>query len=421
MRGYNPNNLRGSLGAAPLANLPMKTNWFRLIAPGLMMAATGVGAGDLMTGTLAGTELGTAVLWAVLAGAFLKFVLSEGVARWQLASGTTLLAGWNDKLGSWVRWIFLTYLTLFTVVVGRALANACGVAATALYPIGEAERSVVIWAVIHSLVGVAIVLRGSFRIFESIMSLLIGVMFVTVVGTTWLIAPPISEILGGLVPSVPESGISWVVGLLGGVGGTVTLLSYGYWIQEQERRGPGMLRTCRIDLAVGNGITAVFGFCVVIIGSQIDVVGSGAALATQMAERLVQAVGPAGRWVFLVGFWGAVFSSLLGVWQSIPYMFADFVRLRKPFDVDLRQSTPYRLWVLLVAIVPLFLLNAPVRQIQLTYGVLGAMFLPLLALTLLLLNNRGKWVGQECRNPLWVNIALGACLVFFAALPLLDG
>ena len=385
-----------------------------------MMAATGVGAGDLMTGTLAGTELGTAVLWAVLAGAFLKFVLSEGVARWQLTTGTTLLAGWNDKLGAWIRWIFLAYLTLFTVVVGRALANACGVAGTALVPIGDGDHSVLIWAVIHSLVGVAIVLRGSFQAFEWIMSALIGMMFITVVGTTLLIAPPLTEILSGLVPSVPNTGISWVVGLLGGVGGTVTLLSYGYWIQEQERKGPGMLKTCRIDLAVGNGVTAVFGLCVVIIGSQIDVAGGGATLATQMAERLAEAAGPVGKWVFLAGFWGAVFSSLLGVWQSIPYMFADFVRLRNRSSGDLRKSTPYRLWVLLVAIVPLFVLNAPVRQIQLTYGVLGAMFLPLLALTLLLLNNRSKWVGEQGRNPLWINLALGACLVFFAALPFLN-
>ena len=235
-----------------------------------------------------------------------------------------------------------------------------------------------------------------------------------------LIAPPLTEILSGLVPSVPDTGISWVVGLLGGVGGTVTLLSYGYWIQEQERKGPGMLKTCRIDLAVGNGVTAVFGLCVVIIGSQIDVAGGGATLATQMAERLAEAAGPVGKWVFLAGFWGAVFSSLLGVWQSIPYMFADFVRLRNRSSGDLRKSTPYRLWVLLVAIVPLFVLNAPVRQIQLTYGVLGAMFLPLLALTLLLLNNRSKWVGEQSRNPLWINLALGACLVFFAALPFLN-
>ena len=121
----------------------MKMNWFRLIAPGLLMAATGVGAGDLMTGTLAGAELGTTVLWAALAGAFLKFVLSEGVARWQLATGTTLLEGWNDKLGAWIRWPFLIYLSLFTVIVGRALANACGVAGTAIAAISGRSWPVV--------------------------------------------------------------------------------------------------------------------------------------------------------------------------------------------------------------------------------------------------------------------------------------
>lgn len=403
--------------AAPDRPLP----WFRVIAPGLILAATGVGAGDLMTGTLAGNELGTAVLWAVLVGAFLKFVLSEGVARWQLATGTTLLEGWIANLGSWIRWVFLGYLTLFSVIVGRALSNACGVAGTALLPLGDRESSVVAWAVIHSLAGVALVLRGSFQAFETIMSVLIGLMCVTVVGTTVAIAPSGGELVAGLVPSVPASGGSWILAVLGGVGGTVTLLSYGYWIREQGRQGPRMLGPCRIDLAVGNGVTALFGLCVVIIGSQIEVAGSGAALATEMADRLAAAIGPSGKWIFLAGFWGAVFSSLLGVWQSIPYMFADFMRLWNGSDGDLRRSAPYRLWVVLIAIVPLFLFNAPVRQIQWTYGVFGAMFLPLLALTLLLLNNRAKCLGRANRNPLWINLALGACLAFFAALPFFEG
>ncbi len=411
--------MRLLMAMQPSSQRPL--HWFRVITPGLLMAATGVGAGDLMTGTLAGTELGTTVLWAVLAGAFLKFVLSEGVARWQLATGTTLLEGWSNKLGVWIRWVFLAYLTLFSVIVGRALANACGVAGTALLPLGETETSVMIWAVLHSFAGVALVLRGNFQAFESTMAALVGLMFVTVVGTTALIAPPLGEIVAGLVPSIPEGGSSWVLAVLGGVGGTVTLLSYGYWIQEQGRQGLQMLRTCRIDLTVGNGVTALFGFCVVIIGSQIEVAGGGATLATQMADRLAEAAGPTGKWIFLVGFWGAVFSSLLGVWQSIPYMFADYMRLWKGGSGDLRHSTPYRLYVLLVAIVPLFLFNAPVRQIQLTYGVFGALFLPLLALTLLLLNNRSAWVGRESRNPLWINLALGAGLVFFAVLPLLGG
>ncbi len=393
-----------------------KLSWFRTIAPGILLAATGVGAGDLLTGTLAGSEVGVSLLWAVVVGTALKYVLTEGIARWQLATGTTLLDGWHFKLGGWVRWAFLIYLFLFTVIVGRALASACGTAGTAIYPLGDPDTSVLIWGVIHSLVGVALVLGRSFQAFESTMAWLIGLMCVTVIGTAVVVSPPIGEVLAGFIPSIPDSGTRWVLAVLGGVGGTVTLLSYGYWIQEQGRRGEAMLPVCHTDLAVGNGVTGLFGISVVIIGSQIDVEGGGATLAVQMADRLAEVVGPAGRWIFLAGFWGAVFSSLLGVWQSIPYLFADFVHLKNRSAKELRHTTAYRSWLFLVAIVPLFLMNAPVKQIQLVYGVFGALFLPLLALTLLVMNNRVAWVGKSFTNPLWINAVLVAAVIFFGYL-----
>ncbi|MAF09550.1 iron transporter, partial [Candidatus Poribacteria bacterium] len=40
-----------------------------VIGPGILVAATGVGAGDLATGAFTGSQLGTAVLWAVVVGA----------------------------------------------------------------------------------------------------------------------------------------------------------------------------------------------------------------------------------------------------------------------------------------------------------------------------------------------------------------
>ena len=52
-----------------------------IIGPGLLVAATGVGAGDLATGAFTGNQLGVAVLWAVVLGAVLKFVVNEGLAR----------------------------------------------------------------------------------------------------------------------------------------------------------------------------------------------------------------------------------------------------------------------------------------------------------------------------------------------------
>ena len=92
--------LRGILSARS-RSMPNSTSTSKLalFAPGILLAATGVGAGDLLTSTLAGSEAGLVVIWAVVVGAFLKWVLAEGLARWQLATGTTLLEGWIAHLG----------------------------------------------------------------------------------------------------------------------------------------------------------------------------------------------------------------------------------------------------------------------------------------------------------------------------------
>ena len=68
----------------------------RLIGPGLVVAATGVGAGDMVSSLTAGTEYGTVLVWAIVLGAALKFALTEGLGRWFMATKTTILDGWRS-------------------------------------------------------------------------------------------------------------------------------------------------------------------------------------------------------------------------------------------------------------------------------------------------------------------------------------
>lgn len=388
------------------------------IGPGILLAATTVGAGDLLTASLAGSEAGLAVLWAVPAGIILKWTLSEGIARWQMATGATLLEGWISRLGGWIQWVFLVYLLLFTFVVGGALSSACGVAGTGFLQIGHPQTSKMIWGVAHSLLGLALVWWGSFRLFETLMSGCVVLMFVSVVLTAVLVGPDWGAVARGLVPSVPPSGPAWILGVLGGIGGTLSLLSYGYWIREENRTGEEGLRACRFDLSLSYIGVALFGMSVVMIGSRVRIHGQGVDLALVMADQLAGVLGPFGRWAFLAGFWGAVFSSVLGVWQSLPYLFVDFLRLRRGQAPDalLRESRAYRCYLLAIAIVPLVWLFRPVKQIQLLFGVLGACVLPLLALTLLLLNNRRRWVGDGFRSGWLANTVLAVTLALFAYL-----
>ena len=74
-----------------------------VVGPGLIIAATGVGARDLIAVAVAGSKYGYALAWAAIVGTVLKYALNEGLARWQLATGTTLLEGWVRHLGRWVQ------------------------------------------------------------------------------------------------------------------------------------------------------------------------------------------------------------------------------------------------------------------------------------------------------------------------------
>lgn len=384
--------------------------------PGLLVAATGVGAGDLVTASLAGSALGTSLIWAAVAGALLKYALNEGLVRWQLATGTTLLEGWAAQLGRGVLALFGIYLVLWGFVVGGALIAACGVAAQSLLPLGEETTGRVIWGVVHSLLGLALVKRGGFRLFERAMTLCIVVMVAATAYAALQAAPPAAEVARGLIPSLPADGLPWLAGVLGGVGGTVTLLSYGYWIREHAREGEDGLRICRADLALGYLVTGLFGVAMIVLGARTQLDGSGARVALELAAQLQTALGEGGRLLFLVGFWGAVFSSLLGVWQGVPYLAADTWRLLRGeprSSGSLTERPAYRRSQWALALVPLAFLGLPVEQITQAYAVLGALFMPFLAATLLFLNSRlapGWRNGPLARGALWLTLLVFAGL-----------
>ncbi|HUG89316.1 MAG TPA: divalent metal cation transporter, partial [Planctomycetaceae bacterium] len=239
---------------------------------------------------------------------------------------------------------------------------------------------------------------------------------------------------GLVVPHIPQAGgqgLGWTIALMGGVGGTVTILCYGYWIREEGREGTGDLATSRLDLGCGYTMTALFGLAMVIIGSQTpEVPGSGSTLIVNLADALQEALGrfgTAARWAFLVGAWSAVFSSLLGVWQSVPYLFTDLWNLlgrrslADPRQAVDRSSLAYRGYLLGLAIVPAAgLALVPFATIQKTYAIVGAVFMPILAAALLALNGRRGPVDEPYRNSLATTVILVAAVAFFVGVGALE-
>jgi len=187
------------------------------------VAATGVGAADLVATLIAGSKYGYALLWAVVIGCVLKVVLVEGAGRYSLATGETIFQGWR-RLGIWTTIYFGPYIVIWGFIYGAAAMAGTGLALAALFSFA----SVKVWGIVSGLIGLAIVWTGRYGVFEKFLAVLVGIMFVTMIGAALVTLPNLPDILLGLVPTIPEGSLVNLLSVAGGVGGTITLAAYGY-------------------------------------------------------------------------------------------------------------------------------------------------------------------------------------------------
>jgi len=398
-------------------------SFLKLAGPGLVVAATGIGSGDVVSATVGGARYGVVLLWAIAAGAFFKFVLQEGIARWQLATGKTALEGWADYLPAWVKWYFAVYLVIWTVAVSASLTNATGLGMANLTN-GAISQS---WgAVAHSLIGGLLIFFGGYNNFEKLMKVLVGIMgFSILICAGFTLHQPLTALQGLLIPTIPAGSGTYVLSLIGGVGGSITMLSYNYWMREEDMRGAGFVAYVRGDIAIAYLFTAVFGGSIMLIANDAfftqSVALRDAEAVPRMASALGAILGTFGRIAFSVGFWAAVFASLLGVWQSVPYLYADFYGIvskmspQARLDVVKVTSTPYRLALLFISLVPIpFAFTGRPIQIVITYTIVSSLFVPFVAATVLYLNNRVPWTEPVPKNSWITNLLLIAILILFA-------
>ncbi|MGB3805494.1 MAG: Nramp family divalent metal transporter [Sphingopyxis granuli] len=416
-QGFAPQEEPGG-GDAPPTGL---ARW-KLVGPGIVVAATGVGAGDLVATLIAGARFGYALLWAAVIGCIVKIALAEATGRYHLATGSTILEGWRS-LGRWTSWYFGIYIILWGFVYGGTAMSATALPLSALFPDVLPFWA---WGGLSGLLGAAFVLLNRYAIFEAAMKLFIGIMFVVVVGLAILVAPNLGEALGGLVPRLPDGSVIYTLGLIGGVGGTITLAAYGYWVNAKGWHSPAWMGMMRFDNRVAYIVTGIFVAAMLIVGAellhaaQISLAGGDRGLL-DLEAVLADRFGPRVATIFLIGFLATTFSSILGVWQGVSLLFADFVRNMRGTHAagdrtDLETSPAFRFYVLWLTFPPMILLTLgqPFALI-IAYGAFGAFFMPFLALTLIWLLN-GRAVPREWRSGWLSNLLLAMASILFVVL-----
>jgi hypothetical protein len=218
-------------------------------------------------------------------------------------------------------------------------------------------------------IGTLLVWAGRYGFFQKIMSVFVGLMFVSTVGAAIAARPSLDTLLDGFTPSFGGSaGVFYVLGIIGGVGGSISLLTYSRWAAQHGWSGTARMRAMRLDLVIGFVMTFVFMVAMMVVGATftagLDGIRGVDGLRA-LSEPFADQYGTLAVWLLLIGMFSAVFSSLIGGYNALCNVFTDIVHVLRDENteiVDPEKSRPFRLYLLWMAGPSLALLafDAPV-------------------------------------------------------------
>ena len=137
--------------------------------PSLILAGSVVGSGEIILTTTLGAAVGFTMLWWMLFSCWSKSVLQAELGRCVISSGETGLVALNrvpGKIGrvSWVVAIWL-FILIPSHLSGGGIYGGVGQAVPTLPSTG--------WTLIFASTGVAIVLSGTYRFLEKLLTVMV--------------------------------------------------------------------------------------------------------------------------------------------------------------------------------------------------------------------------------------------------------
>jgi Mn2+/Fe2+ NRAMP family transporter len=310
------------------------------LGPGILLAATSIGASHLVFSPQAGALFGYQLLWLVVFSHLFKYPAFEFGPRYAAATGHHLLDGYARIPGprGWALVVFL----LSTLAQGiGVLAGVVSIAGMVLWTwtgmLDTARCSVLLTVII-----VGLLLAGGFSWLDHLNKIMMAILAAaTVLAFVPILPGP--EVLPALViPSLPPGSIVLVAAILGWMPtGIDVSVWHSFWTLEKIRRSePGKdpaqaalavraarLRHALVDMRIGYGLSLGTGVMFVIMGA-VHLADRGHELqGVQYAEALSTAyTNILGRWmvhVFMLTALLAMFSTSYTVIDGFSRSFAE--------------------------------------------------------------------------------------------------
>ncbi|WP_028921385.1 Nramp family divalent metal transporter [Pseudonocardia acaciae] len=420
---------RESTGTTPrrAASDPPAENflaYLKAFGPGIVVALSWVGTGDLIDNSVAGGNYGYALLWVLPLSLVFRFVFVNALGKYPLYNARrdpSIVRG-IARVHPAFGWLMLVSFVIYTHILLAFSLSGVGVALAGLF----GGLPSFWWAVVGALSVFAVTLRGAYRVIERIFKAVLVIMVVTFVVGIALVGIRWGELAKGFAFELPaqqgifDSGLvasSLVLATLG----SMANLFYPEFLREKGWTTPAHRKVQRYDLLFGTVVVLFLAVAVWAIGAEVLFGRQGVSEAGDIAGALGTAVGPVGPYIFYLGLLGAAWTTVAGSLFALSTMVVESLHVVRPRRAERYPEggagrDPVYRWMIVwgLAAVVWSLPQAPgfVALVVVSH-VLTSPFLLLIVIALIVLLNR-RDIMAEYVNGWKENLGLGLVALFVA-------
>lgn len=381
--------------------------FFALLGPGIITGSVDNDAGGITTYSVAGAMYGYGMIWTLIPSLIVLLVIQEMNARMGIVTGKGLSDLIRENAG--VKVTFFIFIGLLLSNIGNTTTEFAGVAGS-MEIFGVSKYISV--PVAAFLVWILVV-KGTYQIAERIF-LIFSVSLLTYVVSAIMSKPQWNEIGSAIIhPDIKLNTQSLTV-VIALVGTTIAPWMQFYMQSSVIEKGLKMknYKFTLIDIAVGCVVTVVVAFFIMVAcGSTLYPNGIEITEAKDAALSLKPLAGNLASQVFAFGlFVASVFSATI-----LPLATAFYICEAFGFETGIDKNWDeakefYILYtgILVVSAIIILIPNAPLIDISIWSQVLNGILLPIVLVSMILLINNKKIMGNYTNKPFQNIIGWGA-------------
>ncbi len=399
--------------------------------PGILAVLTWLGAGDLVTSSVAGSDYGYSLMWILAVSLLLRYLVVNIIARFQLCNneGITIFEGYGRLHPFFAYFLFIYALIMGHLFNAYMIKGAGAVLSTILNINQPFIGSLIVVALVLLLIG-----RNIYNTIEGVMKLLLALMTLAFLFLAVQTSPDVSQIIKGTIGfSIPKDqgvygAMLVAISIIGAVAGSISNFVHPYFMKEKGWTKPSHLKVQRKDLLFAIVVCIIINLAIWIVGAEI-LKPNGIHVETidDLAQALQISLGNIGWLIFYFGVFAVLFASIVGKSTGFPRLILDAFYVinkerRDKYEGQYNNDPMFK-WTMLFVLVTPLIWSIPGLPgfIALTLGVnaLNIIGFPIIAIGILILTNKKSLMGQYKNN--WfenITLSLAAVLAIWSAIQL---